>query len=100
MTIPPALQTRLLGLAQKHKTAILCLTRKPEHAPSLSSLVSLRAQTLRAAQPPHAQAQLAQTVRARDRDLWFLCTAHVHKDKRRAPGWCHREVCRGPAGLR
>ncbi|MCK6449172.1 MAG: hypothetical protein L6Q99_22475 [Planctomycetes bacterium] len=30
----------------------------------------------------------------------FVCTLHVKKDKRRAPGWRHVEVCRGPLGLR
>src|SRR3972149_1334507 len=41
--IPTPLQSRLAGLAQKHHTALLCLTEKSSGAPSLGSLVSLRA---------------------------------------------------------
>jgi recombination protein RecA len=78
------LQTRLLGLAQKHDAAILCLTEKPRDAPSLGSLISLR----------------AEAVRTRAQAGGFLCTLRVLKDKRAAPGWYHEEVRRGPAGLR
>jgi recombination protein RecA len=59
------------------------LTEKPPQAPSLSSLVSLRAE--------------AQRTRRGDRT--FVCV-HVLKDKRRPPGGLHAEACRGPAGLR
>ena len=76
--------TRLLGLARKHGTAILCLTSKPDVAPSLGALVSLRS-------PVH---------RVRVRAGVYACELAVLKDKRRAPGWRHTEVCRGPAGLR
>lgn len=75
--------SRLLGLAQKHKTAVLFLTDKPARAPSLGSLISLRAQAVR---------------RQTGRDE-FDCELTVLKDKRRAPGWTVREVCGGPAGL-
>lgn len=37
-----AMQSRLLGLAQKHKTAIVCLSEKSREASSFGSLVSLR----------------------------------------------------------
>jgi recombination protein RecA len=79
-----ALQSRLLGLAQRHHSALLCLTEKAEEAPSLGSLVSLRAQAVR-------------KWIARDR---FACELNVRKDKRRGPVWSEREVCRGPLGLR
>jgi recombination protein RecA len=82
--IPPPLQARLLGLAQKHDTAIVALTEKGSDAPSLGSLVSLR----------------GGTRRERKADGVFACTIEVLKDKRHAPGWTHEEVCRGPAGLR
>jgi len=82
--IPPALQTRLLGLASKHDAAVLFLTEKPGDAPSLGSLVSLR----------------AQAVRSRTGEDRFSCEARVLKDKRRGPGWSHRELRHGPAGLR
>jgi recombination protein RecA len=78
----PAL-ARLAGLAQKHHTAIVCVTRKAEHAPSLGSLISLRGCTHRE--------RIAQ-----DR---FRCTLHAVKDKRRGP-WVWEEICRGPVGLR
>jgi recombination protein RecA len=82
--IPPPLQTRLLGLASKHDAAVLFLTEKPGDAPSLGSLVSLR----------------AQAVRSRTGEDKFSCEARVLKDKRRGPGWSHRELRHGPAGLR
>ncbi|MCC6809410.1 MAG: recombinase A [Deltaproteobacteria bacterium] len=37
-----AMLSRLLGLAQKHHTAVVCLSEKKREAPSLGSLVSLR----------------------------------------------------------
>jgi recombination protein RecA len=79
-----ALQSRLLGLAQRHHAALVCLTEKSEESPSLGSLVSLRAQAVR-------------TWLARDR---FVCELRVRKDKRRGPVWSEREVYRGPLGLR
>lgn len=82
------MQMRLLGLAQKHRTAVLCLTRKAHDAPSLGSLVSLRAEALR-----------EQTDESENGVSRFACTARMLKDKRRGPGWTHTEVCRGPDGL-
>jgi recombination protein RecA len=78
------MQSRLLGLAQRHHAAVLCLTHKAESAPSLGSLVSLHASAVR---------------------VWlgkerFACELRVHKDKRRGPVWSEREVYRGPLGLR
>src|SRR3990172_6600648 len=81
--IPIPLQARLAGLAQKHHTALLCLTEKPSQAPSLGSLISLRVQAHR-------------TKSTKDQ---FTCELRVMKDKRRGPIWTHEEVCRGPAGL-
>jgi recombination protein RecA len=78
-TVPPALLSRLLGLAQKHEVAIAMLSEQP-----LGSLVSLRAET--------------QSRRRAGGDV--ACELRVVKDKRRAPGWTVEEVCRGPAGLR
>lgn len=82
--VPTPLQTRLAGLAQTHQTALLCLTEKGHESPSLGPLVSLRVAAQRA--------RLAE-----DR---FSCELTVLKDKRRGPTWRHREVCRGPIGLR
>jgi recombination protein RecA len=76
--------TRLLGLARKHGTAVVCLTAKPDTAPSLGALVSLR----------------APVTRSRSEGGGFEVAWHALKDKRRTPGWRHAEVCRGPAGLR
>jgi recombination protein RecA len=78
----PAL-SRLMGLAQKHGVALLFLTDKVERAPSLGSLVSLRGHARRRRTGPDE----------------FTCELLVVKDKRRAPGWTHTEVCGGPSGL-
>jgi recombination protein RecA len=80
--LPMALQGRLVGLAQRHDAAILCLTEKPGDAASLGSMVSLRAEALR----------------TRDGDR-FALTLRALKDKQRGPGWQHGEKLRGPAGL-
>ena len=82
--IPPALQGRLVQQAQRHRTAVLCLTEKPERFASLGSLVSLR----------------AGAVRRRRGDDRFACVLTVCKDKRRGPGWSHEEEWHGPPGLR
>lgn len=82
-TAPMAVQSRLAGLARKHETAVLALTRKSARDSSLGSLVSLRGHGYR---------------KRRDTDR-FECTVHIIKDKRSRPGWSHGEVCRGPAGL-
>ena len=83
-SLPLPAQTRLVGLAKQHDTALICITEKEGDRPSLGSLVSLRAHT-------------ARTRHERDR---FRCEARVLKDKRRGPGWKHTEVCHGPDGLR
>jgi recombination protein RecA len=85
--VPMALQARLAKLAQRHDAAVLVVTGEPSpspSAPSLSSLVSLR----------------AVATRAREGVGRFRCAVQVGKDKRRGPGWRVEEVCRGPAGLR
>jgi recombination protein RecA len=77
--------TKLVGLAQRNATAVVVLTERPPQSSSLSSLISLRAET------------------RRDKDILDDgCEVEVAvvKDKRRGPGRCHREVCRVPAGLR
>jgi recombination protein RecA len=85
--LPLPLQGRLVNLAQRHHTAVVCLTDKPDTVPSLGSMVSLRAEALRS----HA-GELGS-----DR---FHCKIKVLKDKRRGPHWTHAEVLRGPPGLR
>jgi len=81
--IPMPLQTRLTGLAHRHHTALICLTKKESRAFSLGSLVSLRA---------HAERQRAENNR-------FACTLRVLKDKRRGLTWHYEELYTGPAGL-
>lgn len=81
--LPLRAQTRLVGLAGKHAAALLCLTEKESTDPSIGSLISLRAQARRSASEGP-----------------YRCKAEIVKDKRRGPGWSHREVCRGPDGLR
>jgi recombination protein RecA len=90
--IPAPLQTRLVGLAQKHDTAIVVLTEKTADRPSLGSLVSLRADVHREQVNPRAPS--AHPVPAR-----YEVRLHIIKDKRRGPGRVHREVCHGPPGL-
>ena len=82
--LPMPLQTRLLGLARTHDCALLCLTAKMPDRPSLSSLISLR----------------AEAVRRSDGGDHHTAELRVLKDKRRAPGWRHGEPCGGPPGLR
>lgn len=83
-TLAMPLQSRLLGLAQKHQTALVFLSHKPAEDPSLSSLVSLRGHVQRRA---HDHGRFAYEMTA-------------IKDKHRAPGWTHIEVVDGPPGLR
>ena len=94
--VPVPMQMRLQGLAKKHESAILFLTRKRSDAPSLGALVSLRAE---------ARREPVECLDPQDRDVretgvsTFACTAQILKDKRCGPGWRHVEVCRGPDGL-
>lgn len=76
------IQGRLVTLAQTHDAAVVCLTEKSGDTSSLGSLISLRAEALR----------------ARDRSE-FTVTLRALKDKRRGPGWSHLVRRRGPAGL-
>jgi len=78
-----AVQSRLLGLVQRHDTVLLFLTRKRRATLSLGSLIALRGVT-----------RLVRTGEDR-----FSCLLHAEKDKRGMPGWSYEEVCRGPAGL-
>jgi recombination protein RecA len=82
--IPMPLQTRMMGLANRHYAALVCLTEKESKAFSLSSLVSLRV---------HAE------KRRPPNEKLFRCWLRVLKDKRRGPTWVHAEVGRGAAGL-
>jgi recombination protein RecA len=82
--IHQSLQSRLLGLAQRHQAAVLFMTEKAEDSVSLGSLISLRA-------------HVGRTWLGRER---FLCELRVRKDKRRGPVWSELEECRGPLGLR
>jgi recombination protein RecA len=93
--VPPAMLTRLLGLAQKHHSALVFVSSAPDKdAPSpLGSLVSLRAVVRRRLMPDDAAPPLGPR-RAR-----YVVAFEAVKDKRRAPGWCHEQVFRGPKGL-
>ena len=64
--------------------AVVILTKKSHDAPSLNSLISLRAETVRSARAPGR----------------YDVRVHALKDKRAGPGWTHGETCRGPAGVR
>ena len=81
--LPMQAQTRLSGLAMRHRSILIGLTRKSRDKPSLGSLFSLRGEGTR------KRADF-------DRFDWEL---KAIKDKQRGPGWSHREMCRGPDGL-
>lgn len=81
--LPIAAQSRLAGLAQKHGTALLCLTEKDRERPSIGSLVAIR-----------AEASRRSPVGER-----FPCEADILKDKKRGPGSRFTELCHGPDGL-
>jgi recombination protein RecA len=78
-------QGRLVTLAQAHDAAVVCLTDKTADTASLGSLISLRAEALRARSgaPPNE----------------FDLTVRALKDKRRGPGWTKKIKARGPAGF-
>jgi recombination protein RecA len=80
--LPTAHQGRLVTLAQAHDAAIVCITDKANDAPSLGSLISLRAEALR----------------LHDHDHDYDVTLRALKDKRRGPGWSHALKRRGPPG--
>jgi recombination protein RecA len=82
--VPLAVQSRLVGLAQRHEAAVVCLTSAPPTGPSLSPLVSLRAHVHRERTSPGV----------------FTCTLQPLRDKRRGTGWVFRKSYGGPAGLR
>jgi len=88
--LPLPLMSRLVGLAQKHHTALVVLTTKPAHSPSLGSLVSF-----------HAHVDLARTRTPHEDGFSHLtCRLVVEKDKRRGPGLTLSLPFRGPPGLR
>jgi recombination protein RecA len=74
---------RLLKLARRHNSTVLCLTDKQRWQASLGALVSLRCQAIRS--PAESGT--------------FRCQVEVLKNKRGGPGWSHEEICRGPGGL-
>lgn len=81
--LPLPVQTRLLGLATRHATAVMVLGPPGRPEAPRTSLASLRAT------PSHGRV-------GHDR---FVCEVCAVKDKRRPPGWTHSEVRRGPDGL-
>jgi recombination protein RecA len=85
--LPIAHQGRLVTLAQTHDAAVVCITEKPGDAPSLGSLVSLRAEALRLYTPDPAS------------ERSYHVTLRALKDKRRGPGWSHTTKLRGPSGV-
>jgi len=99
--VPMAMQSRLLSLAQKHDTAIVCLTEKTSERASLSSLIGLRANTFvrRRARPSQTECEGTE-FDALDFAQTFECELNVAKDKRRSRPWRHVEARRGTPGLR
>lgn len=87
--VPIAHQGRLVTLAQSHDAAVVCITEKPGEAPSLGSLVSLRAEAIRL----HAPEDRSGSERG------YHVALRALKDKRRGPGWTRTTKLRGPPGL-
>lgn len=84
MALPLGMQSRLAGLAQRHQSALLALTRgRAGGGAGRGSLVSLR----------------VTADKRRAGSECFVCRIRGVKDKRRAPGWTHEEYCHGPDGL-
>jgi recombination protein RecA len=88
--VPIAHQGRLITLAQSHDAAVVCITEKPGDAPSLGSLVSLRAEALRLHAPED---------KGGGGERGYHVTLRALKDKRRGPGWTRTTKLRGPPGL-
>jgi recombination protein RecA len=77
------IQARLVGLAKKNRTALLCMTKKRRDDPSIGSLVSIRGE-----------------ARARKKGFdKFTWEIRILKDKRRGPGWSYEEESCGVEGL-
>ena len=87
--VPIAHQGRLITLAQAHDAAVVCITEKPGEAPSLGSLVSLRAEAIRLHVPEDKGGS----------ERGYHVTLRALKDKRRGPGWTRTTKLRGPPGL-
>ena len=81
--LPMPVQTRLVGLAKKHHTALVSLTRRDADVVPLGSLVSIR----------------GETEKERAGFDAFTCTLHILKDKRHTPGRIHVEISHGTDGL-
>jgi recombination protein RecA len=81
--VPTAHQGRLVTLAQAHDAAVVCLTEKTAETASIGSLVSLRAEALRARGPGG-----------------FDVKVRVIKDKRTGPGFTRSSAARPPAGFK
>lgn len=77
-------QARLVGLAQKYLSAVVCLTSLSTRHPTLGSLVSLRVR-------PHMKQQ--------GFEHHFQCELTVLKDKRRGLSWDSRSRYEGPPGF-
>ena len=99
---------RLVSLAQANDAAIVCLTEKTQDSTSLGSLVSLRAEAIRArAHPkgtgsPDSSLAHPKGTGSPDSSLagnGFEVTVRALKDKRRGPGWSRAIKARGPSGL-
>lgn len=91
--LPIAHQGRLITLAQTHHTAVVCITEKPADAPSLGSLISLRAEAVRL-----LERRAGSGGRPREPERGHDVKLRVLKDKRHGPGWSRTRKLRGPAG--
>jgi recombination protein RecA len=87
--LPLPLMSRLHGLAQRHRAALVALTTRPADAPSLGSLVAYRAHISRERARSHHE----------DGRVRFSARLTVDKDKRHGPGLVVRRTFAGPPGL-
>lgn len=85
LTVPVARLGRLARLAQRHDTALLCLTTTtPDSETTLGSLVALRGRAFRTATAHPG---------------YFRCGIRIIKDRRRDPGGSLAATYRAPHGM-
>jgi len=77
-------QGRLLRLAQRFDSGVLCITRKSAGDASVGGMISLRG---------HAVRHLHSAGH-------YRCELQIIKDKKMGPGRQYAEVCHAPAGMR
>lgn len=102
-SVAPTSLARLAGLARRHHTALVLLTRRAAPRTHTGS----RRSSMEAISPVESQGSLGSLIslhvrseRQRIGGDRFRCRLVVLKDKQRGPIWTYTEWCRGAMGLR